>query len=153
MCKAVGNEMCVLLVHPGGPLWESKDDGVWSVPKGLVDDPDDTYLDTAVREFEEETGFVLPDAVNFHPLGCTETKSKVIYAWAFHGDCNPAKIKSNTFHMEWPRGSGEEGEFEEVDRGDFFTMTDARRKLTPNQLPLIEALTPDILVDEACFCS
>lgn len=150
MCKAVDGELCVLLVHPGGPLWVDKDWGSWSLPKGIVDQEE--YLQAAMREFEEETGMVLPVVCKFVPLGCTETRSKVFYAWAFHGDCDVAEIESNTFHMEWPRGSGEEQEFQEVDRGEFFSLAKARKKISPGQIPLLDVITLDVLLGPSQIC-
>ena len=151
MCKAVGDELHVLLVHPGGPIWVNRDWASWSLPKGVVDEEETEFLATAIREFEEETGFVLSDC-EFVPLGCTETRSKVVYAWAFHGDCDVGEIESNMFHMEWPRGSGEEQEFEEVDRGEFFSLAEAHKRISPGQIPLLDIISLDVLLSPIQIC-
>lgn len=150
MCKTIDGVFHVLLVHPGGPLWEDKDLGSWSFPKGLIENGDEP-LATAKREFEEETGMALPDC-NFVIVGCAETSHKIIYLWALHGDCDVADIKSNMFHMEWPRGSGKEQEFEEIDRGEFFPLSVARERITPGQLGLLNLISMDVLCDPVQFC-
>ena len=132
----------VLLVHPGGPFFARKDDGVWTIPKGLPDDGEEV-LDCAKREFKEETGFDLPDAgqLNFLELGTIKQKGgKTIHAWAFAGDCDPAKLVSNTFRLQWPPGRGKWQEFAEVDRAAFFTLDEARRKINPAQVELLMRL-------------
>lgn len=124
-----------LLVHPGGPLFARKDEGVWSIPKGEVDPGDDEFS-TAKREFEEETG-IAPRG-DFLPLGEIRQKSgKLVRAWAFEGDSDPALIKSNTFSMEWPPRSGKVQEFPEVDRAAFFELEEAKRKINPAQVGLL----------------
>jgi len=126
-----------LLVHPGGPLYTHRDEGHWSLPKGLVE-PGEDLLSAAKREFIEETGLPLdPEAL--HPLGQVRLKSrKIVHAWAFLGDCDPTQIKSNLFELEWPRRSGQRQWFPEVDRGDFFDAAMARLKLHPAQVPFID---------------
>ena len=92
----------VLLVHPGGPFWAKKDEGAWSLPKGIIDPGEDELL-AAIREFEEETGFTVEG--EFIALTRRRQPSgKVIFAWAIEGDCDPSAMKSNTFAMEWPPG-------------------------------------------------
>src|SRR5437868_6461594 len=114
----------VLLVHPGGPFWKNKDAGVWSIPKGLVHDNED-LLACACREFEEEIGF--RPAGPFVPLTPVKLKSgKVVHAWGCEGHIDPATIRSNTFTMEWPPHSGKQAEFPEIDRGEWFTVEQAR---------------------------
>lgn len=128
----------VLLVHPGGPFWAKKDLGAWTIPKGEVAEGEDE-LTTAQREFEEETGFH-PEGP-FHPLGSVKQKAgKVVHAWAFEGDGDPAAIRSNTFEVEWPPGSGQLRTFPEVDRADFFGLGEARRRINPAQVELLDAL-------------
>jgi len=138
MYRATSGTLEVLLVHPGGPFWASKDRGAWSIPKGEYlahEDP----LDAAVREFQEETGW-LPRGP-FRPLSpVTYASGKVISAWAVEGDCDPALLRSNTFSLEWPRGSGRLREFPEVDRGAWFDLPEARRRITPGQAPLLDEL-------------
>ena len=125
-----------LLVHPGGPFWQKKDAGVWSVPKGELQASEDP-LAAARREFEEELGFK-PDG-NFLPLTPIKQKSgKLVRAWAFAGDCDTSACKSNTFQMEWPPRSGRMQEFPEVDRAEWFALQEAREKLNPAQIPLLD---------------
>ena len=128
----------VLLAHPGGPFFVHKDDGSWSIPKGEPDAGEDLLL-TAQREFEEETG--LKAAGPFVPLRPIQQKGgKVVYAWAFEGDCDPAALKSNRFTMEWPPHSGRQTEFPEMDRAEFFDLAAARRKIKAGQEGLIDEL-------------
>ena len=128
----------VLLAHPGGPLWESKDDGVWTIPKGEFDANEDP-LDAARREFEEETGGT-PDG-DFIPLEpLRQPSGKLIYAWAVEGDFDPTALKSNSFHMEWPPRSGKQGEFPEVDRAEWLTVETAARKISVGQRPFLDQL-------------
>jgi predicted NUDIX family NTP pyrophosphohydrolase len=118
----------VLLVHPGGPIWKNKDAGIWSVPKGLVQGDED-LLACACREFQEEIG--CKPTGPFIPLTPVKLKSgKVVHAWACEGDIDPATIRSNTFTMEWPPHSGQQVEFPEIDRGDWFGIEQAREKLS-----------------------
>src|SRR3989344_6845016 len=129
----------VLLVHPGGPFWAKKDEGSWSIPKGEADNNEtgDELLDVAKREFEEETWFKAEG--NFKYLGEVKNKSrKVVKAWAVQGDLDPAQIKSNVIEIDWPPGSGKKMEIPEVDRGDFFELEEAKRKINPYQIPLID---------------
>lgn len=128
----------VLLVHPGGPFWANRDEGAWTIPKGEYDEGEDA-LDAARREFTEETGFAVEGP--FRELAPVRQRSgKVVRAWAVEGDCDVAAIRSNTFSMEWPPRSGRTAEFPEVDRGQWFTLDEARAKILPAQLPLLEEL-------------
>lgn len=128
----------VLLVHPGGPLWSKRDDGVWSIPKGEIDDGEEP-LAAARREFEEETGFVSQG--NFIPLGRIRQKSgKIVDAWAFAGDCDPRMLNSNLCSIEWPPRSGRQIDVPEVDRADWFSLAEARAKLKDAQWPLLDRL-------------
>ena len=109
----------VLLVHPGGPFWAKRDDGVWSIPKGEYGEDDDP-LTAALREFEEETGTPL-ESGELVELGSVKQKSgKVVVAWAIRGDLDADAIHSNTFAMEWPPRSGRTAEFPEVDGAGWF---------------------------------
>ncbi len=129
----------VLLAHPGGPFWTNKDDGAWTIPKGLVDDGED-HLTTAKREFEEELG-TTPNATEFHPLGEVKQKAgKTVVAFAFEGDLDPTTIKSNTFKAEWPPRSGQWRSFPEVDRAAFFPLDVARTKMNPAQVEFLSRL-------------
>lgn len=126
----------VLLVHPGGPFWAKKDAGVWSLPKGEVDSGEDA-LQAAQREFEEETG-IRPQG-EFLALGEVKQKGgKVVRAWAFEGVCDPASLTSNTFVMEWPPHSGKKQEFPEIDRAEFFALEEARKRINPAQIGLLD---------------
>jgi len=128
----------VLLVHPGGPFFASKDEGAWSIPKGVVDEDEDP-LSAARREFGEETG-VGADGP-FDPLTPIRQKSgKLVHAWAFEGDADPRAFRSNTFEMEWPRGSGRTIEVPEIDRAEWFDLPTARRKANPAQRAFFEEL-------------
>ena len=131
MFRRRGGEPEVLLVHPGGPFWARKDDGAWSIPKGVVE-PGEDLLATARREFTEETGF--PVEGPFIPLTPLRQQSgKVIHAWAFEGDADPARLRSNTFSLEWPPKSGRQQEFPEADRAAWFPLGTAARKSVPGQ--------------------
>jgi predicted NUDIX family NTP pyrophosphohydrolase len=125
----------VLLVHPGGPFWTKKDEGAWTIPKGLVDDGEDPF-DAAKREFREETGGSPDgDAIALEPV--RQPSGKVIHAWALRGEFDPATLTSNTFLMEWPPRSGQQREFPEVDRAGWFSMDEAGRKILKGQAPLL----------------
>ena len=128
----------VLLAHPGGPFFQSKDEGAWSIPKGEPDADEDLFL-TAQREFEEETG--LKPCGPFIPLKPIKQKGgKVVHAWAFQGDCHPTAITCNTFTMEWPPRSGKQMEFPEIDRAEFFDLATARKKIKSGQESFLDEL-------------
>ena len=125
-----------LLAHPGGPLFANKDDGIWGIPKGELKDDEDIF-EAAKREFHEETGF-LPEGT-YYALGTTtQLNGKIVHAWAIEGDCDPAKLASNLFAMEWPPHSGKRQDFPELDRFGFFTLEEARIKTRAPQLALLE---------------
>jgi predicted NUDIX family NTP pyrophosphohydrolase len=128
----------VFLVHPGGPFWAKKDDGAWSIPKGEFS-AGENPLDAAKREFREETGLVAEG--EYLPLKPIRQRGgKIVYAWAVQSHFEPAAVNSNTFSMEWPRGSGTMRKFPEVDRAGWFTIDWARRKILKSQLNLLEQL-------------
>ena len=128
----------VLLVHLGGPFWTKKDIGSWSIPKGEYTDTEDPFT-VAKREFEEETSFQVDgDFASLTPL--EQPSGKIVSAWTVEGDCDASKIKSNTFLMEWPPRSGKKQEFPEVDRGEWFTIDMAKKKLLKGQVGFIEEL-------------
>ncbi len=130
----------VFLVHPGGPLWTKKDKGAWTIPKGEYKKKDEDALAAARREFKEETGF--DSAGKFHELGSITQKSgKIVTAWAFRGDCDPAKLISNTCAIEWPPRSGKRIEISEIDRGQWFSVDEAREYIRKEQEPLLDALS------------
>ena len=133
-----GARLEVFLVHPGGPYWARKDDGAWSVPKGLVD-PHEDELVGARREFREETGFDAGGSGSEHDLGTFRQPSgKGLHVWAIEGDCDPAELESNSFEMEWPPKSGRTAHFPEVDRGGWFGRPDALVKITKGQRAVLE---------------
>ena len=136
----------VLLAHPGGPYFVNKDDGAWTIPKGEPDEEEDLLV-TAQREFEEEMG--LKPTGPFISLKPIKQKGgKVVHAWAFEGDCDPAAIKSNTFTMEWPPKSGRQMEFPEIDRAEWFDLATATKKIKSGQVALIDELVA--IVNETC---
>jgi len=133
-----GNQLEVLLVHPGGPFWKNKDLGAWSIPKGEVGEGEE-LLAAARREFAEELGFEAQG--QFVPLGEIRQKGgKTVQAWAVEGDCDPSNCKSNTFRMKWPAKSETWVEFPEVDRAEFFTIGEARKKMNAGQVGLLDRL-------------
>jgi predicted NUDIX family NTP pyrophosphohydrolase len=139
MYRLTNGTLQVFLAHPGGPLYERKDDGHWSIPKGEPPEGE-ALLDAAKREFEEETG--LKPHGPFVELGSIRQKGgKIVHAWAFEGDCDDSQpICSNLFEMEWPPRSGRNQSFPEVDRAQFFPLPEAKQKLRDSQWPLVERL-------------
>lgn len=136
MYRRRGTAVEVLLVHPGGPFWAKKDEGAWSLPKGIIDPGEDELL-AAIREFEEETGFTAEgDFIALTPR--RQPSGKVISAWAIEGDCDPSAMKSNTFTMEWPPRSGNIAEFPEADRLEWFDIESAKLKIINGQKGFIE---------------
>jgi predicted NUDIX family NTP pyrophosphohydrolase len=138
MYRFRGSVLEVFLVHPGGPLWAAKDDQAWSIPKGLIDPGEDNFA-AAKREFEEETS--IPSSGPFVGLGEIRQKSgKRIFAWAFERSGDPPCVKSNLFSMEWPPHSGLKKDFPEIDKGEFFSLADARRKINHAQAEFLDRL-------------
>jgi predicted NUDIX family NTP pyrophosphohydrolase len=132
------HELQVFLVHPGGPFWAKKDMGAWSVAKGEYVDGE-IPLEAAKREFQEETGFVAQGA--FLELGTVQQSGgKVVSAWAFEGDCDPAAMVSNHCQVEWPPRSGRMIEIPEVDRGDWFSIAEGRERILKSQAPFLDRL-------------
>ena len=130
----------VFLAHPGGPFWAKKDDGVWSIPKGLLEAGEDP-LAAARREFAEETGFPLDADGDFLPLGeLRQPSGKVVMAWALERDVDASAAKSNTFSMEWPPKSGRQQQFPEIDRAAWFTLEAACVKMLKGQLGFLDRL-------------
>ena len=129
----------VLLAHPGGPFWASRNLGAWSIPKGEVASGEET-LDAAKREFQEETGCSVGGEFRaLTPL--RQPGGKVIHAWAVLGDCDPASLRSNTFSLEWPPQSGRIERFPEIDRAAWFPVSDALRRIVPGQAGFLRELT------------
>lgn len=129
----------VLLVHPGGPYWRKRDDGSWSIPKGEFSENEEA-IDVARREFEEELGVPAPVGT-LNPLDeIRQPGGKIVHAWAVAGDIDVARVRSNTFEIEWPPRSGRKQQFPEVDRAGWFDLDSARRKLLPAQREFIDRL-------------
>jgi len=138
MFRRCESNLQVFLVHPGGPFWKNKDAGAWSIPKGEYEEGEEG-LDAAKREFQEETGFTAKG--EFLPLGeAKQPGGKVIFAWAFEGDCSPGEVRSNTFSMEWPPRSGHQQQFPEVDRADWFDLNEARTRILKGQIVFLTRL-------------
>lgn len=137
MWRRRGDSREVLLAHFGGPQWQKRDAGAWAIPKGLVEDGED--LETcARREFEEELG--VPAEGELVPLGRIRQKGgKYVEPFALEGDLDPLAVSSNMFTVEWPPRSGRFQAFPEVDRAAWFSLAEAREKILPSQLPVLEA--------------
>lgn len=128
----------VLLVHPGGPFWKNKDTGAWSIPKGEFDAGEDPLI-AAVRELKEETGLIVEG--EFAELSKTRLKSgKIIHAWAISADPSLEDFRSNTFSLEWPPKSGKMTEVPEVDKIEWFSLSEARTKMNPAQCSFLDQL-------------
>jgi predicted NUDIX family NTP pyrophosphohydrolase len=135
-----GPEPEVLLVHPGGPVWARRDAGAWSLPKGEYGEDEEDPVAAARREFAEELGSP-PPAGELIDLGEVRQRSgKLVRAWALEGDLDESAVTSNTFALEWPPRSGRMSEFPEVDRAQWFTLEEARERINPGQVPLLERL-------------
>ena len=129
----------VFLVHPGGPFWAKKDLGAWSVCKGEYGEGEPP-LEAAIREFHEETGFTAQG--DFLELGAVQQSGgKVVSAWAFEGDCDPSDLVSNRCQLEWPPRSGRLIEIPEVDRGGWFSISEARERILKSQAPFLDRLS------------
>jgi predicted NUDIX family NTP pyrophosphohydrolase len=138
--RSLGAE--VLLAHPGGPFWARKDLGAWTIPKGEID-PGEDPVSAARREFREEIGLDVTAPVE--PLGqIKQPGGKIVLIWTAEGDFDPARLASNTFEMEWPKGSGHMRLFPEVDRAAWFDLGEARRRILPGQAPFLEALVTSL---------
>lgn len=128
----------VFLVHPGGPFWARKDLGAWSLPKGEFDEDEDG-LAAARREFSEEVGQEI-DGTFIALTSVRQRGGKVVHAWAVEGEVDAAAVKSNEFELEWPPRSGRTARFPEVDRGQWFPMAEAMRRVLPSQSPILAEL-------------
>ena len=128
----------VLLGHPGGPFWSRKDQGAWTIPKGLIG-PGESPLSAAQREFAEETGY-RPGGEAI-PLGSAKQPGgKIVHVWAIEEDWDPANLQSNTFEMEWPPRSGQRQSFPEIDRASWFGIAEARLKILKGQAVFLDHL-------------
>jgi predicted NUDIX family NTP pyrophosphohydrolase len=128
----------VFLVHPGGPFWAKKDLGAWSIPKGEYVEGE-APLEAAKREFQEETGFMV-EGEPFELGTVRQAGWKIVSIWAMEGDCDPARLVSNTCSIEWPPRSGRRMEIPEVDRGAWFGIEAARERILKSQLPVLDLL-------------
>ncbi|HEX7491292.1 MAG TPA: NUDIX domain-containing protein [Candidatus Limnocylindrales bacterium] len=138
----------VLLIHPGGPFFNKKDLGNWSIPKGEVDAADPDMQGTARREFEEEVGHPVPDG-RLIDLGSIRQKSgKTVYAWAVEGDLDTATMSSNFIELDWPPFSGRKKRFPEVDKWVYYGPEEARSHMKETQIPLLDRLD-EALAQEA----
>ena len=136
--RRTANGIEVFLVHPGGPFWAKKDDGAWSIPKGLIEGDEDG-LAAAQREFAEETGTSVDGT--FTALGeFRQPSGKIILAWAVEGDFDLSRFRSNSFEIEWPPRTGRMQSFPEADRADWFDPDAALTKVTRGQVPILKAL-------------
>jgi predicted NUDIX family NTP pyrophosphohydrolase len=132
------NDLQIFLMHPGGPFFARKDLGAWSIPKGEIGE-NENEAEAAKREFEEETGFQFKgDLISLKPI--KQKSGKTVVAWATEQDFDVSKIKSNLFEMEWPPKSGKYQQFPEMDRAEWFSVSDAKEKIIPGQNGLIEEL-------------
>lgn len=129
----------VLIAHPGGPFWARKDDGAWSIPKGEYAAGEDPWA-AAQREFVEEIGLEPPTAARIDLGTVKQPSGKVLTVFAVPGDLDAEEARSNTFQIEWPRGTGKRSEFPEVDRVDWFPVADARLKLLKGHVPFLDHL-------------
>ncbi|RCS48273.1 NUDIX domain-containing protein [Bremerella cremea] len=142
MFRREAGELQVLLAHPGGPFFRQKDAGAWTIPKGEVHEAEGAQQ-AALREFAEETGVVpLGDLIALTPI--KQKGGKVVHAWAVEGTCDPSRLTSNTFTIEWPPKSGRQQDFPEIDRAEFFNLATAKQKINPAQVSLLEELVTKI---------
>jgi predicted NUDIX family NTP pyrophosphohydrolase len=133
------NKIEVLLLHPGGPFWKNKDEGAWSIPKGEFTGDEDA-LEVAKREFEEETGsaFAGKNIIELTPV--RQKNHKTVYAWAAEGDLDVSTIHGNIFEMKWPPKSGKKIVIPEMDKGEWFTAEEAKKKIINAQAALVDEL-------------
>ncbi|MDB5022215.1 MAG: hydrolase [Pedobacter sp.] len=128
----------IFLVHPGGPFFKNKDAGAWTIPKGEPEG-EEPLMQTALREFREETSY-LPEGfpIELHPI--TQKGGKRVTCWAIEGDLDPDHLISNTFDLEWPPKSGRIQAFPEIDKGAWFSLEEAAKKINQMQISFIEEL-------------
>jgi predicted NUDIX family NTP pyrophosphohydrolase len=137
--RRLGEDLEVLLVHPGGPFWAKRDAGAWSIPKGECEEGEDPRS-AASREFSEELGSPAPEGEALELGEVRQKAGKTVVAWAIAGDLDADQITSNTFELEWPPRSGRSQEFPEVDRAGWFGLAEARRRINPAQAALLDRL-------------
>jgi len=139
MYRLHNNSLEVLLVHSGGPYWANRQWQAWSIPKGEIGPGEDAFT-AAQREFQEETGQV-PQGEFKALKPIRQASGKLVFAWAFEGDFDPAKLHSNTFSIEWPPRSGQMQEFPEVDQAAWFPVQEAKQRIIKAQALLLDELT------------
>lgn len=145
--KREAEKLMFFLVHPGGPFFAKKDDGYWTIPKGLIGAQEEP-LNAAIREFEEETG-IRPEGVMKPLQPIIQKGGKKVMCWAVEGDIKVEGLRSNTFEMVWPPKSDKVKVFSEVDRYGWFERSEAMKKINERQAPFLEEIeaqfdTPDI---------
>jgi predicted NUDIX family NTP pyrophosphohydrolase len=145
--RIVDHNLEVLIGHPGGPFWARKDDGAWSIPKGEYTEGEDPWT-VAQREFEEELGKRPPDGPHIEFAPIKQPSGKVITVFAVRGDLDLEGTYSNTFELEWPKGSGNVKEYPEIDRVGWFSVAAARSKLLKGQQPFLDRLIAALEGDE-----
>jgi predicted NUDIX family NTP pyrophosphohydrolase len=146
MYRTRDSETEVFLIHPGGPYFAKKDQGVWGIPKGEYD-PTEEPLTAAIREFSEETGFTATPP--FLALGGLRQRNrKLVTAWAFAGDYDPADLVSNTCEIDWPPRSGRKLVIPEVDAGRWFSLAEAREYMRPDQHELLDRLPAAVMASK-----
>ena len=128
----------VLLVRPGGPYWRNKDIGAWMIPKGGIEGGE-SAAEAALREFEEELGTPL-EAVPFRLCTIQQSGGKIVETFAAEAEFDCAALKSNEFEVEWPPRSGQMARYPEVEEAQWMTMPQARERMLPSQLPILDAL-------------
>jgi predicted NUDIX family NTP pyrophosphohydrolase len=136
--RRTGGELEVLLTHPGGPFWRNKDIGAWMIPKGAIE-PGESAAEAAMREYEEELGSPLT-AIPSRLCTIRQKAGKIVEAFAAEGDFDPSTLSSLDFEMEWPPRSGELARFPEIDRAEWMSLPEARERILPSQLPILDAL-------------
>lgn len=142
-------ELEVLLVHPGGPYFQNRDEGAWTIPKGEATEDED-LLERAKVEFKEELGIAAVRGIGIELGSVRQKGGKTVHAWAFAGDLeDDFKLASNTFEMEWPPHSGKVQRFPEVDRGNFFPVDEARRKINEAQTAFLDRLIEQLALRKA----
>lgn len=140
--RVQGGAVEVLLAHPGGPFWVKKDNGAWSIPKGEYTTGEDPWI-VAQREFVEEIGLPAPTGPRTDLGALKQSSGKIVTAFAVRGDLDIADAHSNTFELEWPKGSGRVRSFPEVDRVGWFAISQAKTKLLAGQLPFLDRLVAE----------
>lgn len=137
--RETGGTLEVLLAHMGGPFWARREQGAWTVPKGLIDEGEDE-LTAARREFEEELGSPPPPGPAIDLGEVRQAGGKRVRVWAIEGDFDPAGLRSNTHRMEWPPRSGTLREFPEIDRAEWFRPDQIGNRLIAGQEAFVERL-------------